>query len=391
MNVQSPEDFVAGRSGSRIPGPTGWLLRVVRPLLGNLRLPTALVPVFLLASLPVLLPSSLRGQPTFTVEGRVVEKNAAVGIPAVRVELEGPGRADVGTTAGDGRFRFDNVRRGGYTLRVLGGGYRPRLQYVYVDEDVALILPLGPAPRMEGRTRGSRKVGESRSGVAGAGVLRGVVRAGEWGLPFRAAEVLTDRGLAARTGEHGAFAVRGLPRGSSVLVSVRAFGYLPLDTVVVVDGSERHDFQIWRDPTVQRRIDREVEALEARAALRPGPVRTLGREALLASHRATLAEMIRDHHGETLRRVRCVVLDGDPGHSPDVLSRLAPGDLERVELLVDSAGSADTVVRVFSRDFIRDLVGGGVEAETPDLAYVEGVADVGSGRPCGGPVEDVPD
>lgn len=377
-------DSASSRIGEGIPGFT-------RALLAGLPAPMMVLVGLLLAGPVVATSQTLPAQPAFIVEGRVVEKHAAVGVSDVTVELEGEDGIVVGATAPDGRFRFENVRPGGYTLRLLGTGYRPRLQYVYVDEDVGLILPLAASPPLDGAARRFRRQGHSPSGVSGRGRLRGVVRAGEWGLPLRGVEVLTDRGVAARSGSHGEFAVQGLPAGSAVLVSLRAFGYLPLDTAVVIDGSESHDFQMWRDPAVQRRIDEKVQGLERRAALHPGAVRTLSREALLASHRPTLGEVIRSHHGEeTIRRIRCVVLDDDPGHPPGVLSTMAPGDLQRVELLSDPGGSGDTVARIYTRRFIRDLVGGGLEAESSTVAYVEGVAEAGSGPWCGGVAGDGP-
>lgn len=299
---------------------------------------------------------------THAVEGRVVEKHAAVGIGRVRVELEGRGRREVGTTGPDGGFRFQGVRTGGYTLRVLGRGYRPRAQYVWVDEDVAVILPVAPAPVSNERAATSGRSRGSQSGPPGVGELRGVVRGGEWGLPLGDAEVLTNRGVATRTGNHGGFDVGGLPSGASVLVSVRAFGYLPLDTVVVAEAGTVHDFQIWRDPTVQRRIRDVVAGLAARADGHGGPVHTLGREALLASHEPTVVEALGNQHGDLVRRVRCVVLDDRGAQPPGLLSRLRPGDLQRIDLFVDPRDDGGVVARIHSRDFVRDLVAGGVEA-----------------------------
>lgn len=365
MNVPAPAAPVGDRPRIRTSG--SW----IRSVLSGVGMTLIPVLALLLGTGSAVASQTPSDGSTYVVEGRVVQKHAAAGVAHAAVELEGADHLQAGATAADGGFRFEGVRAGGYTLRVLGEGYRPRAQYVWVEEDVVLILPVAVAPVPEDPSGSARQRRRAGSGPPRTGILRGVVRGGEWGLPLGDAEVLTNRGVAARTGDHGEFHVGGLLPDAAVLVSVRAFGYLPLDTVVIADGGSAHDFKIWRDPTVRRRILEEMEGLAARAHGHGGPVHTLEREALLASHESSVAALVRSQHGDLVRRIRCVVLDEGGGQDPHVLSTLVPGDLQRVELLVDPRGTGEVVARIYSRDFVRDLVARGPEARGSDVAYIE--------------------
>ncbi len=316
----------------------------------------------------LLSPGAAPAQPGFTVEGRVVEKDATAGIPYATLELEGIS-GSTARTAEDGRFRFEGVEPGGYTIRVLRSGYRPRIQYVFVDEDVALILPLAESRIFRERSRDRHR---------NRGRLRGVVREGASGLPLPGVDILTDLGRSTTTGDGGTFLLEGVPRDHPHLVSVRAFGYLPLDTVVRPGASSRWDFKLIPDPSVQRRIDREVALLGERSAGRSRVVGSLSREALLASGATTLAEAVRIHFGGLADRVACFVVDDGVTEPPADPAALSPGRLHRVELLSDGRESADIVVRVHTRHFVRDLVAGATKATAVQTEYVH---EAGSGPP----------
>ncbi|MFW6199109.1 MAG: carboxypeptidase-like regulatory domain-containing protein [Gemmatimonadota bacterium] len=328
----------------------------------------------------VLWPGPVLGQAAYTVEGRVVEKDATAGIPNATLELEGSSAATAATarTRADGRFRFHGVDPGGYTIRVLRHGYRPRSQYVFVDEDVALILPLEMAPTVEGR---------GRSGPPGKPIvaLRGVVRESEWGLPLPEVDVLTDLGRGTTTGVRGGFLLGGIPRDRPLLVSVRAFGYMPLDTVLRFGGADFHDLKLIPDPQVQRRIRRQWELLELRSAAGSERLGGLDREALLASGAPTLSGVLGTHYGELSSRVTCVVLDERTAKEPTHLLKLTPGGIQRVELFSHPGEPEGVVARVYSRRFIRDLIAGGVEAASGAIAYVH-EAGSGTDAPADGPI-----
>lgn len=314
----------------------------------------------------LLSPAAASAQPGFTVEGRVVEKNGTAGIPDATLELEGIS-GSTAKTAEDGRFRFEAVEPGGYTVRVLRSGYRPRIQYVFVDEDVALILPLA-----ESRIFRERSWKQVRT----VGHLRGVVREGASGLPLPAVHILTDLGRSTTTGDGGTFLLDRVPRDHPHLVSVRAFGYLPLDTVVRPGASARWDFKLIPDPAVQRRIDRKVELLGQGSIGRFRVVGSLSREALLASGAATLAEAVRVHFGSLADRVACFVVDDGATEPPADPASLSPGRLQRVEILSDGRRSSEVVVRVHTRHFVRDLVAGAAEATSVRIEYIH---EAGSG------------
>ncbi|MDX1568302.1 MAG: carboxypeptidase-like regulatory domain-containing protein [Longimicrobiales bacterium] len=325
----------------------------------------------------VLWPGVLPGPPGFTVEGRVVEGNATAGIRGATLELEGPSLHTT-LSGADGRFRFEGVEPGGYAVRVLRRGYRPRSQYVFVDEDMALILPLDAAPALEERAGAGRPGG---GGVA----LRGVVREGRWGLPLPDVEVLTDLGTGTRTGARGGFLLGGSSRGRPVWVSVRAFGYMPLDTILRAGGGTFHDLKLNPDLEVQRRIRREVDVLGRSSGAHRGSHGGLGREALLASDAPTLAGVLRTHYGDVSNRISCVLLDEGAVEKSTQLLKLVPGRIQQVDLLPHPGEPENLVARVYTRRFVRDLVAGGVEAAPGEIAYVH-EAGRGADTPAESPI-----
>jgi hypothetical protein len=196
--------------------------------------------VFLLLALPL---AAAAQQTRVTVAGRVLDESTGLGVPAAGVELEGHGYTITGP---DGSFRFEAVRPGRYPLWVVAFGYASGSRILAVSDDAAVSVPLAPAP-------------VPIEGVGATLVdLEGRVRDPTNDFYLADATILTNQGRAARTDAHGRFELEGVLEDAPLHVTVVAFGYLTLDTLLTPRDDVWHLFELELDPVVQARIDARV-------------------------------------------------------------------------------------------------------------------------------------
>lgn len=313
----------------------------------------------------------LQAQDTYSLSGRVIEEGTSNGIPGATVEIENREILGTGSTGPDGGFLFEGIEPGGYTVRVAALGYSPVSLYVVADEDTALEISLSISPipldslAVDARSVdiGGRVVDESA------------------GLALVGAAVLTDQGRATATDGNGRFELEGVLADIPLLVVVRAFGYQPLAATVVPAEDGEYEFELERDPAVQRAIDVEVERIEERASRYPSVLRSVGSERLESLAELTLGDALRVENGSLLERVRCAVLDERQVASRwmvDVLlSTTVPQEVERVEFLSAPADPDFVMMRVYTRDFIRKMIASDVELRRPTFMQPStGRADV---------------
>lgn len=294
-----------------------------------------------------------RAQSGAVVEGRVT----SVGGPPIQnalIELQG--RPPIRARAG-GDFRFEDVALGEYTLRVEAFGYATLTQSIVVDGDLSVAVELDVAPF----ELDSLVVAPERTDAEGQ------VRDAERGVPLRGAEVRTNQGHQVRTDNAGRFDLE-VWDGTPLLVQVRAFGYFGVDTVVVPEPDSSFVFPLVTDPLVERLIATEIERIKERAGGRRAiTMRPLDRDDLLRWDNATLLDVLRAEYSNRARRVRCVLVDEElltAGMAGGVLLTTLARDVERIEFLFDGA-----MLRVYTRDFMRLMLGGGIELRRP--TYVE--------------------
>ena len=299
----------------------------------------------------VLSPVAVHGQTESVVTGRVAERGAELGIVGAIVELVGHGATLTDVAGG---FRFDGVTRGPHTLRVNAFGYVDHEELVTVDADVSLnvLLDADPLPL------DSLVVALTRVDVEGR------VRDHVLGVPLYNADILVNRAPVTRTSPRGRFSLDEVWEDLPQLVSVRVFGYLPVDTVVSPREDDRYEFRLVRDPLVDRMLEAQIELLEERPTGEPAiGMPPIGRELLLRSGSLPLSEVLRRHHSRRVGRVRCVVIDEElvpPFLDGAVLSSTLPGDVERMEFLFGGA-----MLRIYTRDFMRNLLAGAAELVEP--------------------------
>lgn len=297
----------------------------------------------------LLLASPVQGQVPMALGGRILDADSGSGIQNAVVELVGHGTT---LTSTDGAFSFDGIAPNAYLLRIDAFGYRPDSLELTIDQDriVAISLEIEPLPLDSLRVE-PRSVDVS-----------GRVRDREKDLPVVDAEILVNRATVARTSVHGRFSVDNAWEGVPLYLSVRAFGYLPVDTVLQpMDDDGTYDFELATDPIMERILEVQTLRIEDRAGGRRAiTMQPLDRDRLLRSTGFSLAEVLLNSYPRfRLQRVQCIVVDERVlPHQIDgqVLEGMSPGNVERVEFLYRGA-----VMRIYTRDFMKRMIAGQVE------------------------------
>lgn len=287
------------------------------------------------------LPSIAVAQSTHTVTGRVGEVGGAP-IAGALVELEGYRPA---ITTRRGSFSFDGVVPGMHTIRVTAFGYEDASELVVIQRDTTLAFSLAVAPfQFDSLIANAQQIR-----------LRGNVRDAGRDRPVVGAEIFTDMGGATDSNAAGRFEVNAWA-GVPVRVLVRAFGYLPLDSVVLGESGVNHSFPLREDPVVRQMLHAAVEQIEERAKGRIAvTMRPLDREKLLRWRGASLQEVLRGEFPTRVRRIQCVVVDEEaltPLGAEGVLATTPAWDVHRMEFLFRGA-----MLRIYTRDFMRTVLG----------------------------------
>ncbi len=295
--------------------------------------------------------SDVRAQSVASVSGRVVGADTSAGITNATVELVGQGAV---LTTPDGQFRFEGVLLGEYVLRVSALGYAPGSRFVDVQEDVVLDVTLEIAPlRLDSLLVVAREID-----------FDGRVRDPSRDTPVMDALVLTDRGHEEWSNQRGHFDIDDVLEGLPLRMRVRAFGYLPIDTMLAPDDDGRHDFDLVRDTLVERLIAMQSERIVQRAGERMYEYRpAFDRDALARySSSSNVSSIMESKYPlNILRRVFCIVLDERHVQTDQerraVLLNMFPHEIERMELLEFTIGGARTfMLRIYTRAFFQELI-----------------------------------
>jgi hypothetical protein len=298
--------------------------------------------------LAAALPHDVAAQFGVVVEGRVVESGGAP-IALASVELEGLGAT---LTSQDGDFRFERVATGGYTLHVVAFGHAPVSRFVVLASDTTMTIELeASAIPLDSLTVDLRAVD-----------IEGVVRDPDNDFSLVDIVVLTDQGRSTRTDSHGRFELEGVFEGVPLQIAVRAFGYLPMDSVIDPREDGRYVFELEADPLVQAMVETQVERLAVRASPRfVAGMRNLNRDRLLRyAGSATVWDVLLFEYGERKlgrlgSRNACILIDEvqhevGPG-TRALLMHMLPEELERIEFMFSG-----TMLRVYTREFMQQMI-----------------------------------
>ena len=328
----------AHRRRSKASSPRGVRLRGLLPLV---------------AGASILGPVGASAQAGVPVDGVVVFEGGAV-VEGALVELDG-----FPPTVTDplGAFRIEGVPPGLRRIRVTAFGYVTRTDTVDIRADRPLRVVLEAAPfRLDSLIVSARRT-----------ELHGRIRDPVREIDVVGAEVWTGFGEATESGSGGRFEVESW-EGVPLRVLVRAFRYLPLDTVVPAARDGRVELRLVEDPLVARMLEVEARRLHDRAGGRRAVgMRPLTRDELDRWGGETLGEVLRFEYPSRYRRVRCVVLDEralTPMTAEGVLLTLPAWEVERMEFLFDGA-----MLRIYTDSFMQRMLGGGLSLRTP--VYVD--------------------
>jgi hypothetical protein len=303
------------------------------------------VSALVVCALSFVLPSHGTAQDGFGVAGRVVDSQTNAGVVNAIVTLDAQRPILTGTL---GEFSFADVAAGEYTLRVEAFGYVAASRSLRIDGDASVMVELEVAPFvLDPLVVAPREI-----------EVEGRVRDPMKDLSLPDVDVRTSRGEAVRTGGRGRFEV-GAWDGVDLLLQIRAFGYLPMDSVVVPAPGARYEFNMTPDPIVERMIEVEIRRIEERAGGRRAiTFRPLSRDDLLRRRGFTVMELLRTEYGDRVR-LGCVVLDEralTPAMADGVLRTMLAQDIERLEFLFRGR-----MLRIYTREFMRTMLGSGVE------------------------------
>lgn len=227
-----------------------------------------------------------------------------------------------------------------------------------VQADTTVTVPLKPAPvPVDSLLVDLRSIDVSAR-----------VRDRERDAPLTDAEVLVNQEPATVSNPDGRLRLDDLWEGVPVLVSIRAFGYLPSDTVVTPAEDDSYVFELSPDPVVERMIAAQVSELQQRMGGRRSILMPpVDRDRLLGWTGVSLREVLAGTYPTRWRRIRCVLVDEvlvPPGYEMDMMESTFPGEVERLEFLFRGR-----MLRVYTRGFLRDMIAGLVELRTP--VYVD--------------------
>lgn len=302
------------------------------------------------------------------MSGRVLDGQTGTPVQNAAASLVGHGSM---LTDGNGAFFFTGVALGTHRLRADAIGYVVGEWQVEVRRDTMLIVSLEPAPialdSLRVTLRGFDLNGRVRDPALEGYVARATVR--------------SDQGHEETTSLTGRFELDDVYEGPRLRLVIRAFRYLPLDTVFTPERNTDYSFDVTADPVIGRMIDRYEGQLEARSAARLYAHQgTLDRAALarLQGNISVWDALLARYPDHVVRRIVCFVFDEreyrfqSTDERRAVLEGTFVNDLERIEILEFPGMRRIFMARVYTRRFFRAEVGNPRELRDPVLTITPG-------------------
>jgi hypothetical protein len=258
-----------------------------------------------------------------------------------------------------------------YVLRVSALGHATVTRFVNVQADVVVNVELEIAPlQLDSLLVEAREIDFDGRAIDS-----------ERDTPVMDALVLTDQGHEEWSNQRGHFDIDDVLEGVPIHMRVRAFGYLPIDSMLIADDDDRHDFDLVGDTLVERLIAVQSRRIEQRAGdnmyrYRPA----FDRDALSRySPSSNVASIMEARHPiGTLRRVFCIVLDERQVETDyerrAVLLNMFPQEIERMELLEFTyMGGRVLMLRIYTRTFFQELIARNMPLRTAAIHGFTGI------------------
>lgn len=294
-----------------------------------------------------LAPRLASGQ-QYVVSGVVVDGSQTTIIAGAAVRLSG---LPLQSTDAEGRFRFDRVAGGTYTLSVEAVGYRTRSLDLQIRSDTTLRIKLTPDPialdTLDVAVDNIRVRGTVRDAATGAILLQG-------------AQITRYPSGTRSSAISGRFTIEAVPTGQPFGILVEALEYLPMRVEFVAERDTTLDLRLEVDSVALRMIAQQVRRLEVRANSVPYSLDALGRDEIMRAGVPTVAELLRrrlppgvipDTPGLLERSSICVVFDDMPSSLAEVAAT-PPELIERIEIV----GYRGRMIRVYSRRYVARLM-----------------------------------
>lgn len=291
-----------------------------------------------------------------TLRGQVVDAATEYPIAGVLLELDGSRQRVTGV---DGTFEFRDTGQGRWRLTATMLGYGGWEQTLELEEDTQVLIELEARPiELDTLQVQVREM-----------AIRGRVRDAGTGRDLHRARVHVRPDHEAEADVAGRFRIRGIRTASPVTVEVQAFGYLPQFAVVPPDLDEPLEFELEEDPIALAMIDRQVRRLEERAETHRAMTIALDREEALLREGWSAYDIVRGRFGlGQARGIGCLVVNErevQEGPPDEYLQSMLATDVERIE--VHNLNRV-LMVRVYTRDFVRDMLRG--DQELGEIRFV---------------------
>lgn len=331
---------------------------------------TLVVPLTLGLALAAVLPRWAEAQAASVLTGRIIDAQSGAGLSNVLVTLDGHGAV---LSSSLGGFRFSAVRPGEYYLRANALGYRDYSETLQVSADTTLVVALDALPiELDGLTV-----------ELGTLDFDGRARDPRSDSYVPDAEVRSDQGHDESTNLFGRFDLDDVFDGPPLSLTIRAFGYLPLDTMFIPDDEERYPFDLMPDPVMARMIDHYMTRLDDRAGGRiyeHRPALNLQDLAQFSANTPLRRLMEASYPLHIVRRIGCFIIDereyrfGSLEERINVLEGTFANDLARMELLEFPGEDRLFMVRIYTRRFLQSHVGSSEDLGSVSMtAYPGGI------------------
>lgn len=294
--------------------------------------------------------SSAAAQQTAQVTGRLVDRTSGLPVTAgnVRLDTGTPVNVDV-----NGTFRLQGTV-GLHTLFVRALGYAPwqRDITLRVGGDT-IVVDLTPRPFVLDTVRAESRTVRARTTIRDAASR----------ILLADVEVTTNTGVVKSSGHTGLVTV-DVPIGDTTYVMFNAFSYLPLIDSLFLERDT--SFTVWLrpDPIAARMIDLQVAKLAERMqGKRFAGKSVLTRREVMSGSAPGMFTILERESWMGRGRGACVLID-EVYQKPDfkdirnVLEGILPDRVERVERV--QLGSRRIMIRIYTREFIRDMMSGRV-------------------------------
>lgn len=201
--------------------------------------------------------------------------------------------------------------------------------------------------------------------------VRGVVRDKSSGVALMGVDVTASPDRRVTTDGIGRFKFGKLPSGTPFDLSVRMFAYLPVEMNVVPERDTLLIVELAEDPVVARMIAAQIAILDNRSeGRRYRTIPVLDRKELLKYLNGSIADVVKMKIGRSMHgRIRCVVIDDRPQSAitRQLYFTMLPDEFERVEILEYPGMQRALMVRLYTCEFVQDMVRGRANLTTREV------------------------